>query len=408
VIGPLLERRDRRGTLVARARFASDGGLASAWVRIPDGSWVGIEPRATHDAPWGLSDRTWHAPRGSGAAALEPPATFAACVPLTVFAAVDWARVDRLVPGAEPARLPPGAAPPLFNLVATLARAQGVAALQYAGPYPSESLFLGLLEAFRPLSGGADPLGAFQRGALGWAPDPHEPLFAEDDLYVQLRGRVEKVVWRGVTYHRPDWHGIVRHAARRVRDAEDGVRCGLWVLGGPLVDHLVLASDGTGCRVLESSGPPTATEPAPPEVWAGVVAAVVAMSAAPLAARIRALARELTLEWGPLDRTLVRVEGPRVRAEVRLRHALAEKIEAAPDADARAGVALAALAELAAEVGDALRGRAQAWLAARPEAEQRQALETLGEPAGGPDEARAIATAAAALVREIAGSRPAA
>ena len=45
--------------------------------------------------------------------------------------AIDWMRVDRIVPGAEPARLPPEAAPPVLNLIATLAAAQGVAALRY-------------------------------------------------------------------------------------------------------------------------------------------------------------------------------------------------------------------------------------------------------------------------------------
>jgi hypothetical protein len=326
----------------------------------------------------------------------------AGCLPLTVFEAVDWARVDRIVPGAEPARLPPGAAPPVFNLVASLARAQGTAALPYAGPYPSESLFLGLLEAFRYVPEGDDPLGAFQRGDLRWAPAPYEPLFAGDDLYVQLRGRIEKVVWRGAAYYRPDWQGIVRHAPRRVRDAEDGVRCGLWALGRPLVDHLVLAPDGEVRRVLPAPLPDVPAEPAPAGVWPGVVAAVVAGSVAPLGPCIRAVAAGLVLEWGPLDRDLVRVEGARVRADVRLRRTLAAGVAAAPHPAARGGLALAAIAELASAVGDELRGRAQARLAGLPETEQRAALEAFDRPAAGPDEAGAIAAAAAALLREAA------
>jgi hypothetical protein len=247
--------RDRRGTLWATAHIGADGALARAWVRLADGSWAGIEPRATREAPWGLSDRAWHAPRDVGPRPAEPPAGFAGCVPLTVFEAIDWARVDRIVPGAEPARLPPGAAPAVFNLIATLAAAQGAAALPYRGPYPSEALFLGLLEAFRYSPEVDDPLGAFQRGELAWVPAPHEPLFGDDDLYVQLRGRIEKVVWRGAAYLRPDWQGVVRHAPRRVRDAPDGVRCGLWALGRPLADHLLLSPEGELRRVLETSPP---------------------------------------------------------------------------------------------------------------------------------------------------------
>ncbi len=393
-----MEQRDRRGTLVAAAHSGADGALAFAWVRIPDGSWVGIEPRATRDAPWGLSDRAWHAPRGAGPRTAGPPTNFEGCVPLTVFEAIDWTRVDRIVPGAEPARLPPGAAPPVFNLIATLAAAQGAAALHYTGPYPSEALFLGLLEAFRYAPEMDDPLGAFQRGELEWVPAPHEPLFVADDLYVQLRGRIEKAVWRGATYYRPDWQGIARHAPRRVRDAADGVRCGLWALGRPLADHLVLAPDGELRRILEAPPPDHAVAPAPAEVWSGVVAAVVAGSVAPLAPSIREVAAELRLEWGPLDRELVRIEGRGVRADTRLRGALAEALAATSDAAARAGLALAALAEIAAGVGDALRHRAQARLATRPEAEQRAALEALGRQASGPDEARAISAAVALLL----------
>lgn len=396
-----MERHDRRGTLVAQARFLPGGALASAWVRIPDGSWVGIEPQATRDAPWGLSDRAWHAPRAGDPPSAEPPADFSACRPLTVFEAIDWTRVDRIVPGAEPARLPPGAAPAVFNLVATLAAAQGAGALRYAGPYPSEALFLGLLEAFRYVPETEDPLGAFQRGELAWAPAPHEPLFAADDLYVQLRGRIEKIVWRGSAYHRPDWQGVVRHAPRRVRDADDGVRCGLWALGQPLADHLVLAPDGELRAILAmpaAAGGPVL--PAPPEVWPGVVAAVVARSAAPLAASIRAVAAGLGLRWSALGGALARVEGEHVSAEIRLREVLVAQLAAAPGTEARARTGLAVVAELAAAVGDELRGRAQALLAARPEPEQRAALQSLGQPAAGPEDARAIAVAAAALARD--------
>src|SRR5207249_485252 len=76
--------------------------------------------------------------------------------PLTRLAAVDWTRVDRIPPLAEPARLPAGAGTALFNLLARLAVEQGVSVLRYDAPYPTEALFLALLESFRyvPADGG--------------------------------------------------------------------------------------------------------------------------------------------------------------------------------------------------------------------------------------------------------------
>jgi hypothetical protein len=131
-------------------------------------------------------------------------------------------------------------------------------------------------------------------------------------------------------------------------------------------------------------------------VWPGVVAVVVAGSAAPLAASIREVGAGLALEWGALDREMVRVGEGRVRADARLRRALAEGLAATSRPEARAGLALAALTEIAGGAGDALRSRAQARLAGRPEADQRAALAALGERAG--VEARAITAAVAALL----------
>src|SRR5881397_3867645 len=62
-------------------RWDDAGRLEGAWVRIPDGSWLGIEPRATADAPWGWSDRLWHA--------AEPAGEGWHGTPLTVFEALE-------------------------------------------------------------------------------------------------------------------------------------------------------------------------------------------------------------------------------------------------------------------------------------------------------------------------------
>src|SRR5262245_55362750 len=47
---------DRRGTPLATLRWGPEG-LAGAWVRIPDGRWLAVQPRAAEQPPWGSVDR---------------------------------------------------------------------------------------------------------------------------------------------------------------------------------------------------------------------------------------------------------------------------------------------------------------------------------------------------------------
>ncbi len=54
--------------------------------------------------------------------------------------------------------MPPGGGTAVLNLLAGLAADQGGGPVAYHGPYPSEQLFLALLESFRYEGGGSDPL----------------------------------------------------------------------------------------------------------------------------------------------------------------------------------------------------------------------------------------------------------
>jgi hypothetical protein len=379
---------DRRGTLVTVLRPTATGSLESAWVRIPDGSWLGIEPRATREAPWGWSDRLWHA--------AEPPANGWHGARLTLFEAIDWARIDRIPVLGEPARLPPGGGTAVLNFIAARAVEQGAGPLPYRGPYPTEQLFLALLESFRYEPDASDPLAAFMAGELTWRPAPAERLFVGDGLFVQRRDRIEKVVWRGITYYRPEWQGVVRHAPRRVVDSPEGVRCGLWALARPLEDSLLLRADGDLDAILAREPAPSASRPLPSAVWSGVAAAVAARGAAPLAPFVESVARAFSLEWGPVARDLVQIGRGRVRISARLRDALAAGLAAAPAAADCAALGLAAIAEMAALVGDALRGRAQAEVVT---------LLSLSAPGdrGGAERARDITAAVEALLADLAG-----
>ena len=379
---------DGRGTLVTVLRPTATGSLESAWVRIPDGSWLGIEPRATRDAPWGWSDRLWHA--------AEPPANGWHGARLTLFEAIDWARIDRIPVLGEPARLPSGGGTAVLNFIAARAVEQGAGPLPYRGPYPTEQLFLALLESFRYEPDASDPLAAFMAGELTWRPAPAERLFVGDGLYVQRRDRIEKVVWRGITYYRPEWQGVVRHAPRRVVDSPEGVRCGLWALARPLEDSLLLRADGDLDAILAREPAPSASRPLPAAVWSGVAAAVAARGAAPLAPFVESVAQAFSLEWGPVARDLIQIGRGRVRISARLRDALAAGLATAPAAADRAALGLAAIAEVAALVGDALRGRAQAEIVTLP------SLSAPGDRSGA-ERARAITAAVEALLADLAG-----
>ena len=301
--------------------------------------------------------------------------------------------------------MPPGGGTAVLNFIAARAAEQGVGPLAYRGPYPTEQLFLALLESFRYEPDVPDPLATFMGGGLAWRPAPSEHLFVGDDLYVQLRGRIEKVVWRGIAYYRPDWQNVVRHTPRRIVDASDGVCCGLWTLGRRLEDALLLRPDGDLARILFDEPLPSASRPLPDAVWVGVAAAVAARCAGPLAPFVESVARTVSLEWGPVARDLVQIGRGRVRIAEGLRAALVAGLASANTAGDRAALGLAVIAEVAALVGDALRARAQAEVVKVAHTERPPTLDVPSAAGGrgGAERARDIAAAVDALLGDAAG-----
>jgi hypothetical protein len=386
--GRRIGERDRYGAPVTTLAWAADGRLATAAVRVPDGSWLTVQPRAAHDPRWGVSDLLRHGE-----------------TPLTHCAAIDWARVEAIPPLAEPARLPPGGGTAVLNLVAALAADQRCPSLPYRGPYPTEQLFLALLESFQWIPAAddpapADPLAAFMAGALRWSPAPHARAFAPPGVYVQSRERIDKLAWQGRVYYRTDWPGVQRHTTHRVHDVGDHVHGSLWALDTALEDHLVLAPDG---HVLSAALP--APDPGPRRalaapVAAGVVAVVVAASAPPLATSIRAVAARLTLEWAPLSGEIAGLAEDRAEISTRLRRALAARLATTTTRVEQVRLGFAALAELGLALGDALRARAQAALAAAPPAAQAAAFDEPRTSAAAAAAAREIGLAVEALLED--------
>jgi hypothetical protein len=379
---------DRRGNLLALLRWAPDR-LDAAWLRIPDGGWVAIEPRATTTAPWGLSDRL------SLAAGPGETGRF-----LSIFEAVDYTRVTRIPTLAEPAALPAGAGGAVLNLLATLAAEQGRTRLIYAGPYPTEQLFLTLLESFRYEAAPGDPLAAFMAGGLAWSPAPHQRFVTPEGLYVQHRDLIEKVVWRGRTYLTPDWQGVKRHAPRRVvATGPLTADCGLWALGDLVERHLQIRSDGA-VHILDSPPPDDeGSRPLPAVVVDGVAAVIAATGAPPLRPFVGDAVRELGLAWAAVRGDLIDAAARPLRLSSRLRARGADLLAKARTRDERAALGLAALTEMAMLAADAVRARAQARLAALPEDAQTAALTS--PPPLDPAAAREITDAVATLLTDL-------
>jgi len=358
---------DRGGEVVTAYRWRTDGSLAWLVTRTAADAMVGLEPGAGEHPAWGRSDRVW---RVTATPPWEPRE------PITVLAALDWSRLLHVPPLADPARLPAHAGTALLNAISGLMQDQGVARCAYEGPYPSEQLFTALLEAFH-YDAAEPPLEAFLAGeAVRWIPAPHERHRPRPGLVVQLRESVDKVVLDGRAFYRRDWQGVERREPRVVRAVDGRVVCSLWAFDRALEDRAVLDARG---QVLELP-PPLADErdPVPmAPVWHSALAALVARESAPaLGDALRDVLAAVTLEWGPVPGDLLRAEPGSLRVARRLRDAgAAFVVETASEgaaSEARAQRAVRVVLEVARLLGPELRQRAQAMLAALPEAEQQR------------------------------------
>jgi hypothetical protein len=152
-------------------------------------------------------------------------------MPITTISALDWERPTTIPAIAAPGRLPLGEGARLLNAIAMRARDAGVAALRYAGPYPTPALYRTLCRSFRA---SADE-GEFTRDLLAraavlameeipidFAPAPHVRVdFACG--WSELRDRIERAVIDGTSFERDGvgrlsedraelWFGDARYA----------------------------------------------------------------------------------------------------------------------------------------------------------------------------------------------------
>lgn len=357
---------DRHGSHLLVAEWDDAARLRRAKLRIPDGTWIGIEAGAAESPIWGRSDRLWR---------LAHDQPFDPVEPLTVFQSVDYGAVGFIPPLAEPARLPPGAGTAVLNFLASLLTDQGMPSVRYRGPYATEQLFTALLESFRYDPAATSPLEEFMGSDLSWTPAPHERLFSPEGIYVQLRDGIEKVVFQERAYYRRRWQGVIRDEPRVVREDGERVICSLRVMGEVVEDHLILDRNGNVLTVPPLQPPKGERAPFSPR-WRSAVGELIAHGSTPLLRpSILGAMEGLRLEWGPVAGDLVRTAGDHMIVSLHLPRVFRLKLDAQNEPGERLNVALRLVTEVAKLLGPAVRGRAQAALASLPESGQRAALE---------------------------------
>ncbi len=396
---------DRGGRVTLAIRRGPAGDFRSAWLRNVDGTILALHPGEADHPLWGPSDRILRLSEDGSP------------VPLTVCGAVPWDAIAAIPPLADPSRLPAGAGTTILNLLAALAADQGVRSVRYRGPYPTEQLFWALMECFRFTSEVPDPVAAFTEDAeavfaagesretpLDWTPAPHERLFLDDGVCVQLRDGVEKVWWDGRTYYRREWQGLHRREHRVIRTAGSPVGerrfvAGLEAGGRPLEDHVVLDARGL---VIERLAPPvTGSEPEADtplaEPWREALGELIRLDATPLlATAIDAVWPHIGLVWGTVPRDLSAGSGRTVRLSGALARTYTTEL-AVHSADETRASARRLVRDVLDLVGPLVRRAAAAWLEGEPPARQQALL----EGAARVDRPAAAARAAASLGRLI-------
>jgi len=228
----------------------------------------------------------------------------------TAMTALDWARPGEIPAIAEPARLPLGAGGAILNLIALLAREAGIAALRYAGPYPTAALWRSLARSFRCSADEA----AFTAGALDravrvardpvpvdFAPAPHERL-AIPGGFVELRDGVLRAVVGGVAYE-PGGSPARLVAADGTDGPAGGHHCEIWFGDACYARVATLAQGGSlaaGPHPIPACASPVLGRAFPGALRDALAELVADAVPALLAADARALCATTSLHWADL------------------------------------------------------------------------------------------------------------
>jgi len=275
-------------------------------------------------------------------------------VAITAMSELDWEHPTQIPAIAAPGKLPPGEGARLLNAIAERARDAGVAALRYAGPYPTPALFRALARSFRTTGDEAaftaDLLGRAARLAreeipIDFVPAPHvrvDHAHGWCELRAPASARVaagdfarvarepmmiERVVIDGASFEPAGSPGRLREG-----NAE------IW-FGDALYASIAMVSPD-GALLDGPHAPPALTSSVigqafPRELRAAIAELVAEVVPAPLADAARATVTERTIAWADLGMRAAR----RTDDGFAVHAALWERI--APHGLARVALALA-------------------------------------------------------------------
>ena len=221
----------------------------------------------------------------------------------TWMGAVDWARPTLLPPVEHPARLPGGAGSTILNVIALLAVHAGVAAVRYAGPYPTPALWQALAQSFRPRGDEAtftaDALARATRAAMepvavDFAPAPFERVRTAPGVVVQLRDELERVWLGGDVY-------AAGTGVRRLVRTDAGWAADVWLGGAPWARAVEVTPAGdvvAGPTPLPAVTGDVVGQVLPPALLDVLAELVAAAVAPPLAGAARTELSAARVVWG--------------------------------------------------------------------------------------------------------------
>jgi hypothetical protein len=232
---------------------------------------------------------------------------------VTAISAIDWERPTRIPAIAAPGRLPPGAGTIVLNAIAARARRAGVAALRYAGPYPTPALFRSLARSFRTRAGEDE----FTRDlvprmrelardelAIDFAPAPHDRVATRGGALEVRDGIIERALLGELAFERGT------NAVARIVDDRHAE---IWFGDAPYAR--VATIDPARAQVIDGPHPiaPLASRVLgaafPPPLRAALAELVADAVPSPLADDARALVGARELAWADLGGRAARATG---------------------------------------------------------------------------------------------------
>ncbi|MBK9037359.1 MAG: hypothetical protein IPL61_39980 [Myxococcales bacterium] len=256
--------------------------------------------------------------------------------PCAHLSALAWARPTAIPAIDRPGALPAGTGTMLLDVLARLAAAAGVAALRYAGPYPTAALWASLGHSLRAdgdeATFTADAAARWHGGALApiaidFAPAPHERVARGPGVIAQLRDGLERVIIDGIGFERGA-------GVRRLVAVDDGWAAALWF--GDRAWGEVGRFGVDGAVRARTQLPPADGDPAGQALPPALQAALLELCAAALPAPLTpAAVADVPIVWGDAGLAAAADRGDRIVLHVGLWHHLA------PHGLARVALALA-------------------------------------------------------------------